>query len=192
MQEIDWEEQWKLHAPSFKEGRAHVDLGKFGGPDVTFSMVPGPGFGDLSHPTTRLMLMMMPKEITSQVIDLGCGSGVLSLAAASRGASQVHGIDNCEESLTHARKNGPELSFGRGLPEWELEKPLVLLNMISSEQVVAWECHQELHENRGEVIVSGVPVEERDRYLKKAPFGALVCELNLEGWCGFAFKPDIS
>lgn len=183
---IDWEEQWALHALNYKNGFAHVEVhGK------TYRLKPGPGFGDLSHPTTRLMLSSIPKKISLPVVDIGCGSGVLSLAAFYAGAPKVYGIDIDKASITHAKENGKlnqaPIFFGNKLPI--LNKPcLILMNMISSEQKIAWESHPQLHSLSKMLIISGVPEEERDRFLKHSSYGTCVEEKNLDGWHSFKYR----
>ena len=72
-----WDQQWELFAPQFKEGKAHIDLTDYG-VCKTLQLYPGPGFGDLSHPTTRLVLQLMKPHLQQRLaIDIGCGSGIL-------------------------------------------------------------------------------------------------------------------
>ncbi|QVL57871.1 MAG: 50S ribosomal protein L11 methyltransferase [Simkaniaceae bacterium] len=178
---IDWKEQWELHAPTFKEGYAHVKLKG----NLSFRMKPGPGFGDLSHPTTRLMLEMLPDKIEGTVIDVGCGSGVLSLAAKLLGANEVIGIDIDEGAIRHAKENaelnGLDCYFGKKLPSLP-QNPLILMNMISSEQKIAWSSLPEFKSYR--LIVSGYPLNEKEPHFN----GALIQKGVLEGWKGFLFE----
>ena len=184
---IDWNKQWELHTPYYNKGLAHVYLRDYGGPDCHFYMKPGPGFGDLSHPTTKLMLQLMPKKITSPVIDMGCGSGVLSLAAKLRGSPQVIGIDIDEKAIAHARENAKlnelDCQFEK-LVKRSFRCPLILMNMISSEQKVAWNTLPKLQDYT--LILSGILVEER------APFkhyGTVLKQVELDGWLGFKIQP---
>lgn len=181
---IDWYEQWALHAPDFHEGFVYVK--PFG-----FRLQPGPGFGDLSHPTTRLMLDMLPSKISLPVVDIGCGSGVLSLAAHFAGAPEVYGIDIDESAITHANENAKlntaPIFFGKALPKIP-KRCLVLMNMISSEQEVAWEAQQTLHPYVEEMIVSGIPVEERERFLAWNTYGKLISTNEQEGWTVYRYK----
>jgi ribosomal protein L11 methyltransferase len=183
---IDWNEQWALHAPNFKKGLAHVHLKDYGGPDKTYYMKPGPGFGDLSHPTTQLMLHLMPSPITGQVIDVGCGSGVLSLAAKLRGAEEVYGIDCDEEALCHAKENAKlnqlHCTFGKCL-EKKFDHPLILMNMISSEQKCAWSALPPLQSYT--LILSGIPIEEARPF---AHYGTILEKREWKGWLGFKIQ----
>jgi ribosomal protein L11 methyltransferase len=53
-----WEKQWELFAPNFKNGKAHIET-----PVGVIQLLPGPGFGDYSHPTTRLTCKLMAKGV---------------------------------------------------------------------------------------------------------------------------------
>ncbi|MEW6220071.1 MAG: 50S ribosomal protein L11 methyltransferase [Thermodesulfobacteriota bacterium] len=70
----------------------------------------GAAFGSGSHPSTRLAITALeelarPGPLPSPVLDVGCGSGILSLVAARLGASEVLGIDVCAQSLAAAQLN---------------------------------------------------------------------------------------
>jgi len=64
-----------------------------------------------------------------------------------------------------------------------------LMNMISSEQAVAWNHHRHLHSAVNQMIVSGIPEKEKERFLSQVDYGNLIEERSLEGWVGFVFKP---
>jgi ribosomal protein L11 methyltransferase len=68
---------------------------------------PGLAFGTGSHPTTQLMLRFLEAEIQGgeDVLDYGCGSGILAIAAAKLGAARVDGVDVDPEALETARAN---------------------------------------------------------------------------------------
>ena len=82
---------------------------------------PGLAFGTGTHPTTRLVLNFLEKQIkgAERVLDYGCGSGILAIAAAKLGAARVDGVDvdpqAVETALANARCNGIELRAA--LPE---------------------------------------------------------------------------
>jgi ribosomal protein L11 methyltransferase len=195
--EINWQEQWEIHGHHYHDGYVHVDLHDFGfnGDCHPLRLIPGPGFGDLSHPTTKLVLMLMAKYLHGEaVLDVGCGSGILSLAAIAMGAPKAIGLDIDLNALDHARKNVSlnemEMSIEFYAPEtWTpLNPPLfVLMNMISSEQICAWNSLKSIHSNFKEVITSGIPKEEKDSYLNLTRSWGLTCieEIELEGWLGF-------
>ena len=187
---IDWNEQWALHAPNFQAGYAHIDLDK----GRILRLKAGPGFGDCSHPTTRLVLDLMKDYVNDRiVIDLGCGSGILSLAASLLGARKVFGIDICEQALEHARENAAlnqikNTNFGQRGEKGEI----LLLNMISSEQEIAWKDHPYLHGFGGIVISSGILFEQKEGYVVQAlsrGWTPLSCKEE-GGWVGWVFKSN--
>lgn len=198
MKGINWNEQWELHAPNFKEGYAHVNLARFGGPPISYRLLPGAGFGDLSHPTTQIMMHLLPKEIICDVLDIGCGSGVLSIGAKLLGAKNVYGLDIEPFSVEHAKKNALlnslNIHFGEKLPSISFANPLILMNMISSEQEIAWGSLPELHQISKMMIVSGVLEEERNSFLRAhgMKYGKCVQELSYKGWLGFVFSRTAS
>jgi ribosomal protein L11 methyltransferase len=74
---------------------------------VSIVIEPGSGFGTGSHPTTKLCLKWIDNNISSdcQILDYGCGSGILSIAAEKLGCSKVDGIDNDHQALVNAERN---------------------------------------------------------------------------------------
>ena len=193
---VDWKEQWALYARDFRDGCAHIDLKPYGSSSI-LKLSPGAGFGDLSHPTTRLVLeLLAPWALHRTVVDVGCGSGILSLAALLLGAKEALGIDIDEDALEHARSNShlngleEKVTYSRELPERVLMAPLVLMNMIFSEQKEAWKCCQTSLPKNGEIITSGILKRERSRYLEQAKEWKwqLMDERQDEEWLGFIFK----
>ena len=73
----------------------------------TIVLDPGLAFGTGSHPTTRLCLAWLDRyqKKGMSVIDYGCGSGILAIAAAKLGAATVHGVDIDPQALRSAQDN---------------------------------------------------------------------------------------
>lgn len=200
--EIDWEAQWAAHQ-NYSEGHLHLDLAEYA-PAETFGkwpsllkLIPGPGFGDHSHPTTRLVLKLMPGYVQSKnVLDVGCGSGILSLAALSLGAVSVVGIDIDEAALDHSQSNSEcngmknELNFILpGEIEYTPENSVILINMIQSEQKVAWESLGLIKHKVSILVTSGILAEGRIDYLEQSKLWGwnLLQETEEDGWLGFIF-----
>jgi ribosomal protein L11 methyltransferase len=187
-----WEKQWELFSPNFKNGKAHIDLTPYGC-EQTLQLYPGPGFGDLSHPTTRLVLkLMQPYVKDHHVVDIGCGSGILSLAAAAMGASDVYGYDIDPEAAEHAKKNATlsafqkKVRFGTKPPEKISPDTVLLMNMISSEQAQAWSLIEDRLPTSAILITSGILEESSEQYLAwRSTQGWKVKEqLTENGWIG--------
>jgi ribosomal protein L11 methyltransferase len=180
---IDWEEQWALHSPAFKDGKAQVQLPN----QTTLELLPGPGFGDFSHPTTKLVIDLMPFFIRDKTIfDIGCGSGILTLAASKMGSKENFICDIDPLALEHTQQNAAfnQIAVEIGKPK---ETPVVLMNMIASEQKKAWE---ENHTPFETLITSGILATEKKDYLTYCYTQGwqLMHEANLDGWLAFVFK----
>jgi ribosomal protein L11 methyltransferase len=74
---------------------------------IVLVLDPGMAFGTGSHPTTRLCLEWLERTVTpgASVLDYGCGSGILGIAAARLGAGEVLGVDIDPQAVTAARNN---------------------------------------------------------------------------------------
>ena len=106
--EDGWEDNWR----GFHHG---VQIGRFwvGPPWEAIVVDPGRAFGTGAHPTTRLTLELLQELEPGSLLDIGCGSGVLSIAAAKLGFAPVVGIDvddaAVEATAANARVNGVEV-----------------------------------------------------------------------------------
>lgn len=192
--DVDWEEQWALFAENFSEGRAHINLERFG-KNATLLLLPGAGFGDLSHPTTYLCLNMMQKYVKEKpILDIGTGSGILALAALLLGASSAIGIDIDEKALKHAKQNALEnhlkARFLKSLPANVPPSNITLINMILPEQKRALRRIARYNALTSLWIVSGILVEQKEEYLKLTKqWGWEVKEEHMrEGWLGWVFN----
>lgn len=190
---VDWENQWSLFAQNFHEGKAHIDLTPFGCPH-TLLLLPGPGFGDLSHPTTYLMIEMMQHVVANEtVIDIGTGSGILSLAALYMGALYAHGVDIDPDAIEHAKKNAAinglegKSYFGLHLPKLPT-KSLALMNMILPEQQIV--DPSQWNQSVKKWITSGILEEQKEEYLKltKQWGWKVISERQRDDWMGWVFS----
>jgi ribosomal protein L11 methyltransferase len=93
---------------------------------VNVVLDPGAAFGTGSHPTTRLVLAWLEREVTpaDSVLDYGCGSGILAIAALKLGARAATGVDVDPRALEAARYNSARnavkletLDAGGALPQ---------------------------------------------------------------------------
>jgi ribosomal protein L11 methyltransferase len=148
--EADWADAWKAYFPVMRVGRRLVirptwrrHRAKPG--DVVLALDPGMAFGTGLHPTTRLCLATLEAAADrgelagARVLDVGCGSGILAIAAAKLGAASVLGVDTdpiaIDATLANARRNrlGRRIRAGAGsLPSGEPAHDIVLANLIAS------------------------------------------------------------
>ncbi|MCB1134928.1 MAG: 50S ribosomal protein L11 methyltransferase [Chlamydiia bacterium] len=192
--DIDWESQWALHGQGYEEGLLHMRMSDYGAAVLAdVYMRPGPGFGDLSHPTTRLCLRLMGSVVRGKrVLDIGCGSGVLSLAAAALGATAVQGIDIDPAAVEHARANAElgdwPCAIAFDLVGSEQQADLILMNMIRSEQDLAWKDLAPL------MITSGIRTEEAQQYEAQWALRGWVSvgRMDEDGWCAFLMRKEES
>ena len=113
-EDLDWINNWKKYftsfaiddiviKPTWEELKAE-DQGKF-----VIEIDPGISFGTGKHETTQLCIRQLNKYIKTfgnpKVLDLGCGSGILSIAALKLGASHVVGTDLDPDCMTSSRAN---------------------------------------------------------------------------------------
>ena len=75
--------------------------------DIVISLDPGMAFGTGHHPTTRMCLELLERYVRpgDRILDLGCGSGILSIAAAKLGASDVLGFEIDPIAASVAERN---------------------------------------------------------------------------------------
>jgi ribosomal protein L11 methyltransferase len=118
----DWQDRWRaFHKPISVGNRLHVrppwaDPAPRGALEVVIE--PGQAFGTGAHATTRLCLeLMLELAPSGGFVDIGCGSGVLAIAAAKLGWSPVLGVDNDPHALSattdNAAANGVEVRARR-------------------------------------------------------------------------------
>lgn len=99
---------------------------------------PGLAFGTGSHPTTHLCLAWLQQQVkpTSTVLDYGCGSGILAIAAKKLGAAQVTGTDIDPQAIEASRSNAGQnqVDISLHLPDQlpAMQADIVVANILSS------------------------------------------------------------
>lgn len=105
---------------------------------VNLVLDPGMAFGTGSHPTTRLCLEWLERNVAAgcTVLDYGCGSGILAIAAARLGAARVAGVDidpqAIEAARANAERNGVTALFADSAQPVAGEYDLVVANILSN------------------------------------------------------------
>ncbi|HSL64090.1 MAG TPA: 50S ribosomal protein L11 methyltransferase [Gaiellaceae bacterium] len=103
----DWHERWRTFHRGVRIGHLWV------GPpweepergSIPVVIDPGRAFGTGSHPTTRLCLELLERVPRGSLLDVGCGSGVVAVAAAKLGFAPVTGLDLDPQAIVAARGN---------------------------------------------------------------------------------------
>lgn len=147
----DWAEDWKQNYRPINIGRRLVIqpawIEAFPAGRLPVLIEPGMAFGTGTHPTTQLCLEILEDEVQpgQAVIDVGCGSGILSIAALKLGAGRAVGVDIDTAALASAKENArlngvlERFEIGTGSVGNLLEgafslhqAPLVLANILAA------------------------------------------------------------
>jgi ribosomal protein L11 methyltransferase len=192
----DWAERWKrFHEPVLVGDRVFVRPPWAGPRPGTLDLVidPGQAFGTGAHPTTRLSLeLLLELEPEGSFADLGCGSGVLAIAATRLGFSPVAAVDNEAPALEATRANAAanrvrldrldrvDLRSERPPPAGtvaaNLTRPLLLhLAELPGERPRALIVSGLLDEEADEVSAAFAPLRERRRLSAQGWSAVLLC-----------------
>lgn len=194
--ERDWEREWLRDFVPLQFGRrlwicpSHATVEA---PDsVVVSLDPGLAFGTGTHPTTRLCLERLDarSDPANIVIDYGCGSGVLAIAALKLGATRAYAHDIDPQALIatqdNATRNGVDarlqcIDHAATLPRGQAQ--LVLANILSGPLCTLAPTLLELLAPGGELVLAGLLDEQADEVIAAyAPSLSLTRWRSLEGW----------
>ncbi|KTD74423.1 50S ribosomal protein L11 methyltransferase [Legionella tucsonensis] len=163
---------------------------------VNLILDPGLAFGTGTHPTTALCLTWLEQADlkNKSVIDYGCGSGILSLAALKLGASAVHAVDIDKQALQATQNNVlanelDECKLSISMPE-VLQKPvdLIIANILLAPLILLKKRFQQLLNPKGMLIVSGILEEQALELIETyCSIFTTVHQENLNGWSLLAF-----
>jgi ribosomal protein L11 methyltransferase len=205
--EADWAEAWKAHFPVLRVGRRLVVRPTWrrhrrARGEVVLALDPGMAFGTGLHPTTRLCLAAVERladtgalatgharDGAARVLDVGCGSGILAIAALKLGAGAAVGVDTdpiaVEATIANARRNRLvrrlRAMHGR-LPTSDGPFDVVLANLIASLLVeLASALREELHP-AGTLVASGIFIDRESEVARSfAAAGLLVTQRSVDG-----------
>jgi ribosomal protein L11 methyltransferase len=178
--EEDWAESWKEHfhptrfgeriviVPTWRAYEAAAD-------DAVIFLDPGMAFGTGQHETTRMCLEALERRISPSdaVLDVGCGSGILSLAAGKLGAGQVVALDVDPDCVRITRENVAQNKLdgvvsaaeGSAGAMWPLDAPpsgrfdIVVANIIAAVIIDLAVALVDVLQPGGALIVSGIIAE---------------------------------
>lgn len=192
IEEQNWAEAWKENYQPILIGKKIIVVPAWmesSEPDrIAIKIEPGMAFGTGTHPTTQLCITMMEDWFddrrsmfaSSDVIDIGCGSGILSIAAKKFGAKNVLGVDLDDLAIKAAKENAKlngfnlELELGLGSvseiigEKFSLQQAqLVLANILAT--VIINLLEQGLDKvisPNGTLILSGILSEQVDEVIR--------------------------
>lgn len=142
---------------------------------VTVVLDPGSAFGTGTHPTTYLCLAWLEKNIRGgeSLIDYGCGTGVLSIAALKLGAKQVIAVDIDDLAITATEINATlnsispdQLAAVKCLPELISQVDIIVCNIIINPLVTFAQQFANYLRSDGILVLSGMLVEQIDEVVE--------------------------
>ncbi|HVL57169.1 MAG TPA: 50S ribosomal protein L11 methyltransferase [Burkholderiaceae bacterium] len=166
---------------------------------VQIVLDPGLAFGTGSHPTTRLCLQWLDRHLRAgdAVIDYGCGSGILAIAAARLGASSVFAVDIDAQALDAARTNAAANGVAISLRSTEDPPPpaanVVLANILAQPLKVLAPLLCSLVRSGGALVLAGVLERQVDEVAQAYEHA---CGLQLrtvetaDGWACLAARKN--
>jgi ribosomal protein L11 methyltransferase len=129
---------------------------------INIVLDPGLAFGTGSHATTRLCLAWLDRHLSPgcSVIDYGCGSGILAIAAAKLGAARVRGVDIDEQAVLSSRYNAERNCIAAEFSNADEVSPepadVVLANILSNPLKVLAPLLARLTVPGGTLVLSGI------------------------------------
>jgi len=138
---------------------------------VNLVLDPGMAFGTGSHPTTRLCLEWLERTVQPgcSVLDYGCGSGILAIAAARLGAATVVGVDidplAVDAARANARRNGVTATFHDSAQPVAGAYDLVVANILSNPLRVLAPAICAHVRRGGRLALSGILREQADEIM---------------------------
>jgi ribosomal protein L11 methyltransferase len=164
---------------------------------INIRLDPGVAFGTGSHPTTKLCLRWLDKHIHDgeTMIDYGCGSGILAIAAKKLGAAHVLGIDIDSQAIEAARQNalanGVACEFQLPDERRKLVAGITVANILSSPLKLLAPLLAECTAAQGHIVLSGILTSQAVEVMKcYEPWFVMRVYEEESGWvCLEGLKP---
>jgi len=163
---------------------------------INILLDPGLAFGTGTHPTTAMCLRALDADLPpgKRVVDYGCGSGILGIAAARLGATAVLGVDNDPQAITASRDNAqrnevPDAAFPVVLPQddlvarWQASADWVVANILAGPLVALAPVLTALMIPGGRLLLAGLLVDQAEAVIEAyAPGVALSIADQQDEW----------
>lgn len=173
--EQDWANSWKQYYKPAKVGEKIVvkptweEYEKNEG-DIVIELDPGMAFGTGTHETTTMCIKELEKRINNEdvVFDIGCGSGILSIAAAKLGAKKTIGVDLDEVAVKVAKENAElnnvdssvEIRYGNLMNVVTEKADIVVANIIADIIAILAKDVSNFLNDDGLFIASGIILDK--------------------------------
>ncbi|MBI5006844.1 MAG: 50S ribosomal protein L11 methyltransferase [Nitrosomonadales bacterium] len=157
---------------------------------INIALDPGLAFGTGSHPTTRLCLRWLDGNIKGgeSVLDYGCGSGILAIAAMKLGAGSAIGVDVDAQAVVASRDNAAanqvqadfHLPDGGALAQYDV----VVANILTNPLRALAPLLANAAKPGGRIVLSGILAEQADEVMRiYAQWFDLAPAVLEDGWC---------
>ena len=210
VQQTDWSEAWKKNYHPIPVGQKLLIAPSWVEPDpqgrTVIRIDPGMAFGTGTHPTTKLSLEFLETEVLPQqtMIDIGCGSGILAIAALKLGASFALGADPDTDAIEAARVNAKingvaqdckiiqgSVSELQALDQAYQTAPLVVANILAPVLIKLLKAGMaDLVASNGALVLSGILQEQAQSLYDEAGHHGLhfVARKQEGDWVAMLFK----
>lgn len=157
---------------------------------INIVLDPGLAFGTGSHPTTRLCLRWLDRHIKGgvSVLDYGCGSGILAIAAIKLGAGRTIGVDIDSQAVQagrdNARANNVAVEFFVPDQAPQGQYDVVVANILTNPLRALAPLLAAAVRPGGHIALSGILAEQCDEVMRiYAQWFALAPAVIEDGWC---------
>lgn len=202
----EWKDKWKEYfkpakitdsiviKPTWEEYEAAEG-------EMVIEIDPGMAFGTGTHPTTKMCVQHLEKYIETpedRVLDLGCGSGILSIAAALLGSENVYGVDidpnAVAASAENVEENGLsdriEIAYGDVTEGLGMKADIIVANLMADLIIMLSDDIAKHLEGKKIFISSGILDEKLEKVasaIEKSGF-SIIEVLHEDEWCAIAAR----
>ena len=156
---------------------------------INIILDPGLAFGTGAHPTTHLCTEWLIDNVSKEkkVLDYGCGSGILAIAAYKLGAKVVKGVDIDPQAIIASKENGTlnecNIDWLNTDKDFKFQADLLVANILSSALSVLAPLLASYCSPKGKIALSGI-LESQENQIKKiyAPWFTFEQTLKNNGW----------
>lgn len=204
----DWNENWKKYFHTAEMGEKLVIVPSWeeykGTGRTILHIDPGAAFGTGTHATTSLCLELLEKYTScgKKMLDIGCGSGILSIASVLLGAESALGIDIDAQSVKTAKENAVingvdgkiEYIVGDLADKVTGKYDIICANIVADVIIKLLADVKRFMAEDGVLIVSGIiDLREKDVLAAAEKYGFTVFEgRERENWRAFVLKPELN